>query len=572
MRYKVSNSNSHKMKESFNILKDLLLPVRDYLEIETLVLFSNHQQIKEMDPEFFNLELNKIIITQPMTWRIRDSFKGTILSLVYLETMRFDQELFELISNALSRWHLKKIVFISQNSILEFCQESKDLLEWLHKEGFWSSFLMDSQGNTLAMEHFSHTFYGNTLSLQEFLLSNIFWKDLKGYPIHVAIANNPPRALLYRREKTQVILKGYYGSIISIFSNVYNASLVTHEISDFLYYSELDCLEAIQEDNMDICADSIAWNLHDVVTTPEELAASYLVVPYDKPLPRFQYFFKPFQTSLWLLVFISLIYIIITLSVIHRIQHNSWQITFHLEYAVLALINLPFELRKVKGFRRKYLELLLMFKGFIVSNWYLSILTSLLFARLYSRDINSVEDLQRLNVTIMVSKCEYTLLNTSNIDPIILKQLMIVPNHILHENRRNLYPKYAYFSQYDTNNFYLYQQKFLLRPRMRELREVPVLTLLAGTAMRANWPFEHLLNNLYGLLMETGLCQHLLSVVNEDGIRLGYLKYFPTEYNFVEPLSLEYIQLPALILAGGYLMGFISFVMECLYLKKKYFK
>ncbi|KAM7350222.1 uncharacterized protein ACRADG_008856 [Cochliomyia hominivorax] len=547
------------------LIKEFLLEAHD---IETLVLFSKPQPIKDIAQEFLDLQLNKVIITQLMKWQIRDLFNGNILSLVYMETSELKADLKELLNKSLNRWHLKKIVFISQNNILESHQASSDLLKWLNREGYWNSFLMDLQGNTLAMDHFSQTLFENTLSLQDFMHLKISWSDLRGFPVHISIANNPPRSLVYRNEYNQVMLKGYYGSVLSIFAHIYNASLVIHEISDFDYYNELDCLKSLHEMDIDVCADGMDWNLHDAVTNPEELSGSYLVVPYDKPLPRFQYFIKPFQTSLWILLLIALLYNILALSIIHRIQHKSWLITFHLQYAISSLINLAVVLKRVKGFRRKYLELLLLLKGFIVSNWYLSLLTSLLYTRLYSNDINSLEDLERLNISIMVNEFEFALLNITDVDPIIRKQLLIVPNEVLHENRRNLNPKYAYYSQYDTNNFYLYQQKFLLRPRMKELREVPINPVLAGTAMRANWPFEHLLNNIYGLLMESGLYQCLLDALNEDGIRLGYLTYFPTEYHYVEPLNLEYFQLPAWILAGGCSLGVLSFITEFFWFKR----
>lgn len=558
-------SNYMNRKENLDNLK--IRDVLTNLDLNcTVIWFADSLEILRNYQNLLKLEQSKLVITKTVKWQLRDLLSDSILNIVLWE---HDHLKLDLLNMPLNRRHLKKLLFVIPEETLKPYKQWLDLLQWLHKEGFWNTLLMDSGGNTLAMDHLTGELLKNSLDIQEFLLAKSNWWDLKGYPIHVSIANNPPRSLLYRNKNNDILLKGYYGSLITMFANYYNATLITHQVSELDYYREMDCLLYLQEEfGIDLCADAMAWNLYSTVTVPEELALSYLLVPYDKPLSSIRYFFKPFRKEVWILIVFSLVYNTFALALIHRLQHKTWLITLHFVYTLSALMNLPFNLKKVKGFWRKYLELLFIILGFMVSNWYLSLLTSIFYTRLYSQDINSLKDLQLHNISIMVNDAEYLLLKTLHSTETLLQQLLVVSNDILHQNRRNLNPQYAYFSQYDKNDFYLYQQKFLLKPRMKQLLQVPLHNILAGIPMRINWPFEHLLNKFFGLVMQTGLSQRLLIETYEDGIRSGYLEYFPTEYLYVEPLILEYFQLSAFVLIAGYLLGFITFLWEIVYFKR----
>ncbi|XP_037820077.1 uncharacterized protein LOC119609391 [Lucilia sericata] len=538
-------------------LQDIIKQAFRILKLETLVLFAeceNHLQILE---NVENFEYNKIIITQLQDRPLREWISGNILSIVFIDGPEINDQILNILMQSLERWHMKKLLLISQTLTIEPVDRWRKLLQCLYEQGFWNSLLIDQQANTLTMDPFSLELLKNNISIELFLQLTIDWKDLQGFPVQVSMANNPPRALLYYDAKNRLQLKGLFGNLINLFAQIYNASLVPHQISNLDYYRELDCLKYIAENKVDLCGDAMALNPQYVMSKPVIIARSYLMVPYDKPLPQVYYFFKPFQTYVWYILLLAFIFNVMALALIHRLQHKSWSFSLQLLYVCLSFIHLPFQLKRLKGPLRRHWEMLLILMGFVISNWYLSLLASLLYTRLYSQDIQSLQDLQRLNISIMVNEFEYSLLNVSAVDPIIMQQLLLVADNVLLENRRNLNPHYAYYSQYDKNSFYLHQQKFLLRPIMKELSKEPINSVLGGIPMRYNWPFEHLLNNIMDHILESGLFDRLLLDSLEDGIRSGYLKYFATEHCYVVPLSLEYFQVPGIILALGCLMGFI---------------
>ncbi|KNC31689.1 hypothetical protein FF38_10347 [Lucilia cuprina] len=483
-----------------------------------------------------------------------------------------DETLLNTVKKTLNRRRLKKVIFITETPISESpispSQQFREFFKWLHVQGFWNSLLMDLEGNSLAFDNLSKKFIRN-LTLPEFLQNTINWPNLKGFPIRCSMGSNPPRTYIHYDNSNEVSLKGYYGTIINLFAKYYNASLKPFLLTDMDYFTELDCIRYIKEHKVDICGDVLTINTEYVITQPEMISASYLMVPYDKPLARFYYFLKPFQLHVWTIVNCSFFYKVITLAFIHRLQHGTWNASQQILYATLSVMFLPFHLTRVKGPYRKFLELIMILVGFVVANWYLSVLSSLLFARLYSHDIKSLEDLAHHNISIMVNDFDVYLLNVTENDPIIMQQLKVVSNDVLQQHRRNLDPHYAYYSQSDKIEFYLHQQKFLLRPRMKVLTGIPPINeVLAGIPMSPNWPFQHLLNDFIRRIAVSGLYQRLLVNAREEGISTGYLHYFPTEHHYVEPLSIEYFQMPAMLLAVGYSLALGGFLLEIFVFKK----
>uniref|UniRef100_A0A1I8NGE2 Ionotropic glutamate receptor L-glutamate and glycine-binding domain-containing protein n=1 Tax=Musca domestica TaxID=7370 RepID=A0A1I8NGE2_MUSDO len=457
---------------------------------------------------------------------------------------------------------------------LEPLEKWRFLWQWCHKYGFFKSVLINFQ----AMEEvviFQH--YNNKEQEQVTALSSggEFWnfyvengKNTNGYPIRVTLGNNPPRSLLWwsheeaeNHSRPHLHISGYYATILEIFAQQYNASLEYLIINPHKeYYNELDCLDRIRENRTDVCADAMIMGQGYIVTQPEEISHSYLMVPYDTPMDRFYYFVKPFQPQVWLWGELTSCYVTLMLSLVNRLQRGHWNFPQNYLNSMMASANLPFHLPLILGWRRKFLEIFMFICGFVLANWYLSLLSSLLSSRLYDRYISCLEDLQKHNLSIILSEYEYLFLKTSQLSPLISQQLQIVDNEFLLENRRNLRPEYAYYSQYDKNLFYLRQQIYMEKPKMRELTEYPINPVYGGIPMRPNWPLEDKLNNLMGYMLESGVFIRILDDTFYDALRIGHLHYFPMDGNSVEPLSLDYFRMPGTLLLVGYSMALVSFL------------
>ncbi|XP_061400591.1 uncharacterized protein LOC133336316, partial [Musca vetustissima] len=349
-------------------------------------------------------------------------------------------------------------------------------------------------------------------------------------------------------------ISGYYATILKIFAKQYNATLDWIINSHKEYYNELDCLHYIRSNRTDVCADAMIMGPNYIVTQPEEITNSYLIVPQDTAMDRFYYFIKPFQPEVWLWGEFTMCYVSLMLSLINHLQGGVWDFPQNYLNSMMAAANLPFQLTKIQGWRRRFLEIFMFLCGFVLANWYLSLLSSLLSSRLYDNYITSLEDLVEHNISIIISEYEYIFLNSTDISPLLSQQLRIVDNAFLSASRRNLTARYAYYSQYDKNYFYLRQQIYMEKPRMKELVEYPINPVYGGIPLRPNWPLEGKLNTLMGYMLESGVFIRILEDTFYDAIRIGHLKYFPMDRDAVEPLSLEYFRMPGTLLVVGYTM------------------
>lgn len=507
-----------------------------------------------------------IILTELSSWELRDYHNKQILSIVFLDdNFKVSLPTLKILNAALYRLHMKKVLFIVPH--LE--THPKDLLNWCFDYGYWNALLMDYQGSSLYYDFLVQEHKTN-FSIEDFLKLSIYWRDLKGFEIRCLMINNPPRAYIFNNTEGKIDYRGYYGRVLTLFAKHYNASLLPVMLSDMDTYRELDCIKYLHLNVVDICGDGLMDGRDYAITNCEEITPSMLMVPHDKPLPKYLYFFKPFQLNVWTIVVMSFLYKILTLAVIHRLQHGFWNFSLHIVYSTLSVVHFPLYLPRVKGKYRRFLELLFISVGFIISNWYLAVLFSILFTSLYYNGINSLEDLRRYNISIMVNEFEYYQLNILLNDPIIMERLLLVPNEVLHHHRRNLDINYAYYNQYDKIDLYLYQQKHLLRPRMKILPNAELMNpVLGGLPMQANWPFEHLLNVVVRGVMDYGLLEKFLEDGMLDGIQQGHIKYFPPEYYTVDALTVEHFVMPALILFVGYSVALLGFVGEIIAFKMK---
>jgi len=207
--------------------------------------------------------------------------------------------------------------------------------------------------------------------------------------------------------------------------------------------------------------------------------------------------------------------------------------------------------------------LLLFVIGFVLSNLYVALLSMMLTTKLYQRPIENLADLKAANVNI--------LLQTHNIGPSSiygsseeLRERFLLVEESLHKEKRNgLDTHYAYVDSEDRMDFYLYQQKFLRRRRMKKLSN-PVGYTWAVQVIRQNWVLESYYNDHVQRLFETGLQHKLMDDVHELAIRAGFLHFFPTQTQTIEPLRLGDIAMAAMVLGGGHALAGICFLGELL--------
>lgn len=214
------------------------------------------------------------------------------------------------------------------------------------------------------------------------------------------------------------------------------------------------------------------------------------------------------------------------------------------------------------------LETLLIFSGFFLSNFYLAYLSSILLTKIYQEDIDSIQDVVEHNLTILTTEFHQFVLEASQASPLVRQQSIVVSEEMVAENLKILNPEYVYFALESRFDFYLYQQKFLTRPRMKKLANEIITTDIGELPMRSYWPLQDILMDFMDNLFCHGIYQKLFSEAMEDGIHLGQIEFIPTEGFSVEALSVDYFVICGLLLGSGYALSLICLIIEIMVYNK----
>ncbi|XP_058974732.1 uncharacterized protein LOC131800890 [Musca domestica] len=489
---------------------------------------------------------------------LRQTQGERVLSFVSLDDMEFSY-LEEVFKPVLVNLHLANIIFYTNGN---WSTEEEDggeeqwlwLFEWCWQQGFWHVLLASGgaevENKYLSMDSIPQMKM-KSVSLEEYFeMKRNRVVDLQGYPIKVAVGNNPPRVTAFFDEEENLQLGGFYGNTILMFTEA-NATLEYIIMPNMSQYSILSCIESIVTQTLDICSDAILFGTGVETTRPQIIVTSRLVVPFDRPLENYNYFRMPFTEEVWILIAITFVSTLILLMLVEYKEYGELRIINSLFTTFQGIICAGFS---VEHFSLPYhygVESILIFSGFMLSNYYLAILSALLLTKIYKHEIDSIADVISHNLTIVTTGFQQYVLEITDAPAEIRRQTVLFTEEEAVANMRALNPEYVYFGIDAEVDFLLYQQKFLLRPRMKKLGQEAVTTDIGEIPMRFYWPLhDHLMSFMENMFC-SGLIMYRQLETFEEGIRRGDIAFIPNEDLSVEPLSLEYFVMCGLILAAG---------------------
>ncbi|XP_019894878.1 uncharacterized protein LOC109614061 [Musca domestica] len=388
---------------------------------------------------------------------------------------------------------------------------------------------------------------------------------MQGYPLKISAGNNPPRAFVYPNQNNEMIYSGIVPRLIKIFARHFNFTLQWMLVPNYQSSSLRDCMAFLLENKIDLCGDFMHFNdkLY-AIAAPVFINYGYIQVPFSQTIPKYQYFLQPFENSLWYSICILLAVHTLVLSLIHRYKSNFWSLgKFFLLSLQSILFVSTYNLPPWRGHLKYFLYLLLTLTGFIISTLYVTFLSSILTTNVYEPQIDSVEELKQRKIPILTNDLDIEVLKYfDSLDKISGNYLNVdITTYGKHRSRLN--PQYAYITFEDKCDFYLYQQKFLQRPRLR-LMTKPSIALWANIPMHHNWPFLDLMHRYMLRIFETGLLTHIQELTKEEGIVLGHIRFLKTSNLDSLPLDIHYFEMPAILLGIGYCSALLCFIGEAL--------
>ncbi|XP_037941316.1 uncharacterized protein LOC119674257 [Teleopsis dalmanni] len=541
------------------------LPASKFIDVlsvaihaETNIIYTNLDLTNAQEEIIGNTSLPKIIITNETTLVWSKVLHSKILTTVLLDNNALSSEIKSTLKLTLNRFYHTDLLFIT-NAVLDFSDNLwNDLFVWCWKTGFFNVLLTDVDNSILLSLIPIPVLSYKKSTLEEYLEQRNNWLDLKGYPIQAVVGNRNPRVHVHIDNNGKISLSGLIADYVKLFAKHHNATL---QVKYILNYTLFHCYNYLDTRRAEICMDIFTYTNSQIISKPYHIEHGYIMVPYAHPVMKYKMFLLPFTFTVWLMLLISILYMTCMMSLIYRAQSKQWNFSSFLLITISSFLSLNFSLKLLRGKSIIVIFFILLITGGIISIYYLAYLSSLLNTPVFDRQIETIDEMKERNLSFWISPQMSDIFDKYNTSETVKDILIYVNASDLISHRNRLDPRHNYLCYTDGCEILLYQQKFLLRPKVK-LLDKPIITVWSGLPIASNWPLEHMFNIFLLRMFELGFYKHFLTETKETAIRYGGLKFFETEYYSVEPMGIEYFQMPAILLVIGYVLAIISFLVE----------
>ncbi|XP_030372190.1 uncharacterized protein LOC115622400 [Scaptodrosophila lebanonensis] len=384
--------------------------------------------------------------------------------------------------------------------------------------------------------------------------------NLQGYTINIAIlSHSAPFAFIFRNRKGNVVYAGYMLRMLLDFIRHYNGSASMK----YVYRIE-DATAALGRRDVDFLPFLLARTENftgSVVLWMENL---FVMAPVARPLPKYMYLIKPYSMHTWLIFLTMIVYCSHAWNFLHRgrLSRSSAFLQI-LRYTLFLPPGTHME--KLPGARRLFVHIMFILAGFVFTNLYLALLSSMLATGLYERQLNSFDDLADTNLQLVQYAGDMKFkLAIPDLHPELAKRMVTIPEEMVDVYRRGLNTSVLHTGFEDRIDFAFYQQKFLRIPLMRKM-PVAIYQQPFYIPMAYDIPYIQLFNWYVRRIFEGGLLLKIKSDCYEHGIQSGDLQFIKTRNLEVDSNSLEYYYFMCVFWAAGMLLALLLFICECLW-------
>ncbi|XP_022218583.1 uncharacterized protein LOC111071504 [Drosophila obscura] len=385
-------------------------------------------------------------------------------------------------------------------------------------------------------------------------------RNFQGHNITTGIAyNGGPRCFGFRDSHNRTILAGYMLHMVLEFIKHFNGTMQLIYITSvsqaigLLTNRTIDLVPYLMIPADDLYAATNVLYLENCV----------MMVPSSRPLATFLYMVRPFTWGTWLTWLLILVYCSAALLVLSQGRLNPSAAFLEALCLSLFLGIGNYLTRGTPAPRGILIFVLLTASGFILTNLYLAQLSTSLAARLYEREINTVDDLPGTNLKwYMIAYDAAQVRSQFSNRPNVIKHILVGSNEKTDDLRRQLNTCCVHSGYEDRIDFILYQQKLLRFPIFRKLPEILYQQphQIPASFGRPYLPF---FNDFTLRIFESGIQQKMKSDSYRHGVQSGQIQFnFRDRYMEVSSNNLEYYYVIAGLWLGGMLLATISFLCE----------
>ncbi|KAH8302320.1 hypothetical protein KR044_005102, partial [Drosophila immigrans] len=468
---------------------------------------------------------------------LHGNFSNNALIIVFIRFPPLDPAVAFHLQSLLRERHELHIVFISEEDP-NIWQE--DLYKFCFERGFINTLLIHQANETQLL--YSYNPYPKIKTIKLPQLKDYFnrWQILQNFhhfPIRTLQDTVEPRLIRYVNRKGEIVRAGYLMTAIKDFTHRYNATI---EFLPILPEEKAfqTAFAMIAQKKFDIMAfiKETSWNMSN--TEPLHLLHGYIAVPHSRPIASYLYFGRPFTWTLWLAVFATVIYGMVMLYFSYGSDRS--ELGRHLLSSLSHILFISYPRNNISYWEQFAIHYIMVLGGFVLTNLYLAMLSSMLTSGLFEPQLHTLQDLKHSPYPLLVD--DYYIDYLKNLDslPIEVKNSMLVGSkeHIF-VARTGLNTSYMYFGYEDRLEAILYQQHLLKVPRFKIISESFMDGLMALPVARS-LPYLNLLNAYLKRIFESGIWNKMKSDAWMDTIDSGIFKIMRNEGTEQKAFDLDF--------------------------------
>ncbi|CAD7077005.1 unnamed protein product [Hermetia illucens] len=395
-------------------------------------------------------------------------------------------------------------------------------------------------------------------------------KRFDNFPVRTLRKYDFPRTFRYINYKGDEVYGGYLWKIFYTWATKYNVQLHFENSSGSDVLDRTLASQYMTTDIIDV-APHFVGGLQGTVTKtyPVLFDRICIMVPQSPRLPSYLYLYLIFDSSVWYCLICGMIYISLAESIYNIITHNRFD--FGLGFCN-AILGMSYQTTCRSYFNCKSFKFIhgqVMFLGFILTNLFLSNLSSFLTAILFYAQIETYEDLEKSGLRILVEDVTYkSLVNLAVIPSEWQKLYDPVDRETFFEHLWGWNNSFAY--SLSSDRFSL--MGLIQKKRIFHQSSICALETIAGLSIRNDAVFMDSINSFIIRIYDVGLYDKYIKDLAYESIEAGILKPFEIYLEPFIPLNIEHFQLSWFLLSFGYLIAFLCFLIEYLirFVKQKY--
>ncbi|XP_061397286.1 uncharacterized protein LOC133332937 [Musca vetustissima] len=303
----------------------------------------------------------------------------------------------------MTKYHLRKLhnVNILWNMPNATWSELYDFSQLCWNYGF-TNVLFYSNGSKFTYTRFPFLKVEKLMALTEYYDRKEI-HNFHGYPLTFPITSSPPRCYRFIDHNGNHIYVGYMYKILMIFIEQFNFTFreYPHNYDD----DDKDPLmESLQNGYMDFTSFPVYPNKTHDASDVLWNANVYILVPKSQPIAKYKYFYKPFGKFVWLLHILVIVGATSAVAFITLTKYSIWDFSKSFIY-ICSIALYQYQLTvPVRSLRFNLLYILLIVYNFIMINYYLCMLSSLLVITLYEPQIDTIPDLTTTSLRLKITQ------------------------------------------------------------------------------------------------------------------------------------------------------------------------